>query len=301
MAVVRLVGLVVGVAAGLVLGRTGPTGAAAPAIAGAVVIAVLVSELGRPRPERQHGSGAALEVRRVRDYARPAVAWGVVIGGLVLVAELAWLLAAGTWVPRDGVGTAWHSPGTGPASETVELNGMPFRYETLCAEPTEDARFTGRSDTGFYLVSDGDWGMELPSDLVASVCRGWVSGQGWAEGEGVVGAAFGTMATAALALLVAPLVLRATVRAPRAGADEQTRERDERWRRGSAGTVVATAGWIVFVPLAVWNIALLLVEDPASFTGPAEYVRLAMLALLAAAAVIGASAHAVALTRAPDR
>ena len=60
-------------------------------------------------------------------------------------------------------------------------------------------------------------------------------------------------------------------------------------------------GWIVFIPLAVWNVLLLASEDPASFTSPVGYLRLVLFALLAAGAVVGACWHAVALARSPQR
>jgi hypothetical protein len=270
-------------AAALVLSRVGPTGAAAPAIAAAILIAVLVSELGRPRPERQHGTGAALEVRRIRDYVKPAAVVGVLLTGLVLMAELAWLLAAGTWHKQDS-GYAWSSP-TAVEVPALEANGSAILYELVCVGQTPD------------LVERSFLAVTVSSDLCQD--EEPQAEEDWAAGEGVVGAAFGTIGTALAALLLGPLVLRATVRTPRAGADDQTRERDERWRRGTVSTVVATVGWVLTVPLALWNITLLLAEDSDSLSGPVDYLRLALFALLAAGGMLGAAFSATALSRAP--
>lgn len=292
MAWVRLAGLVVGVTAALVLVRIGPTGVAAPAIATAVLVAVLVSEMRRPRPRRQPGGVAALEVRRIRDYVRPRAAWGVLLLGLVLVAELAVLLAVGRWQQEVGEVEAM------AAAPTVAWGPYAPEWAPSIAP---------RQDPMGVVVCDPDQEVsphivpEFPSDVCdAEASPEQAAGPG-AVHERAVGAAAGTIGTALAAVLVGAFALRATVRAPRPGADGEIRQQDERWRRGRAETTLAAVGWILAVPLALWNVALVLTEDSAALTGPAGYARLAGFAALAAAATVAAALSAAALSRFPDR
>jgi len=233
---VRLIGLVVAFAAGLLLSRTESMWATAPVIAAVVLIAVLVSELGRPRPERQRGSGAALEVRRVRDYVRRGAALGGLGLGLLLLAEL-WLVSQ--------------------FADSVYLR----------------------------------WGMNWT-----------VAFAPWAAASRVAGGVTATVVVTLAVLVLCPAVVWSTVRSPRAGADDTTRERDERWRRGAVQTCVAAGGWILSVLVLIWNITLVFVSPTIeAWTSVNDMVVVGVAGLFAALGLAAAIAYGAALLPAPDR
>lgn len=237
MSVVRLAGPVVAFSAGLLLSRTESMWATAPVVAGTILLAVLVTELSRPRPERQRGTGAALEVRRVRDY----VPRGAALGGLALAV----LLLAEMWL------------------------------------------LTQFDDYGYmrYEPWNLDWTVAFAS---------------WADTARVAGGIKGTVLVTLVALLLCPAAVWSTVRSPRAGADDSTRERDERWRRGVVQTFVASGGWVVSSLVIIWNTTLVFLS-PA--IGPTTSVNdasvAAAAALFATAGLTGVTVYGSALLRAP--
>ena len=242
MSLVRSVGLVVAFAAGLLLSQTAMMWAVAPVLAGFVLVAVLVTELGRPRPERQRGSGAVLEVRRIRDYVPRLAAMGGLGLGLLLLAEM-WLLTR-------------------------------FR----------EADYFG-----------------LPGGWLDDVLNWTVPFAGWANSGHVVGGITGTVVVTLAVLGLGALTVWSTVRSPRAGTDEVTRERDERWRRGVVETAVGTAGWILATLVGLWNVTLYMANGFIEGTDINTAIVSTVAALLAALGFAGATGYATVLVRAPGR
>ena len=245
MSVIRLVGVVVGLATALVLSRTGHMWAVAPALAGVVLVCVLISELARPRPERQRGSGAAVEVRRVRDYVRPAAALGAVGLGIVLLGEM-WLLAG---AENHGFAQGRHSV----FIDSPYLYGPEWSAGLVAVRGVE--RDVLEAELAFDCMERGQSAQFMEFTFVCG------DGVDAARYSGVLAGIVGTAGTTLAVLVLAAAVIWATVRSPRAGTDEATRDRDERWRRGVVEAVLAVAGWIVAALVVVWNMALVLTSQ----------------------------------------
>ena len=126
-ATVQAVGLVAGLAGGYALAISGGSAIAPPVFAGSVLVAVVVSQLGRARPElvadHQPGATASLRVRRVRDYVPVGLARAAVACAAAAIGGLAVTLAIGRFghsLP-DGY---YPSNFSGPFSEMGPFPGI---------------------------------------------------------------------------------------------------------------------------------------------------------------------------------
>lgn len=123
----------------------------------------------------------------------------------------------------------------------------------------------------------------------------------WANTGHVIGGITGTVLVALAVIVLGTVTVWSTVRSPRAGTDEATRERDERWRRGVVETAVVTVGWILATLVGLWNITLCVENGFIEGTDINTTIVSAVAALLAALGLAGATGYAAVLVRAPGR
>ena len=99
-ATVHAIGLAGGLAAGYALVLSGQSGVAPPAFAGSVLVAVVITELGRARPDPADAPGgtASLQVRRVRDYVPGSLARAATACAAVTVVAAVGLAGIALWL-----------------------------------------------------------------------------------------------------------------------------------------------------------------------------------------------------------
>lgn len=305
---IRLIGLVGGPAAAIVLSRFGLTGVAAPAFATFLIAAVVIGELGRVRPEPDQ-SGATLEVRRIRDYVKGWAAASVLSAGIALLAGLAVVGFSGetetptaaeepevtteaSWANGDWLNEDW-------ANEDIDWSmahwpDAPLTYYRQGVAYPDGSFCVGYCPDRLYIIEKIEASTPEPKPGLRWIVRFG----GWENVDGMKGFVAGSIATVAVTLLLAALAIWMTVRAARAGANEAIRQRDERWRRSVVATIIASVGWIVGLLVAGWALAVALALDPAD--GALAVVGLVASALVTAAAVVGAGACATHLLRRPN-
>jgi hypothetical protein len=124
---VHAVGLVCGLAGGYALVVSGGSAIAPPVFAGCVLVAVVVTQLGRARPElvgeHQPAATASLRVRRVRDYVPGPVARAAMACTVVAIGGLATILGIARFAPRDPY-QYYPSDFSGPFSESGRFQGI---------------------------------------------------------------------------------------------------------------------------------------------------------------------------------
>lgn len=102
---VRLTGLVAGIAFAVAFVRLGLAAIAVPVFAVCLILAVLVTEVGRARPEPDE-AGRARPRGRIRDYASGWPMWSVLLTATVLLVGLGFVAAAG--MPQPGYLGRWY-------------------------------------------------------------------------------------------------------------------------------------------------------------------------------------------------
>jgi hypothetical protein len=184
---VHAIGLAGGLAAAYALVLSGRSGFAPPVFAGAVLVSVVATELGRARPDPadspRPGATASLHVRRVRDYLPASLARATVASAAVTIVGLGIILGFGRFGRSD-----WHdlSGFSGPFSEMGVFPGIGMvgllvsTWVTVIAAVllgslllwlvARSPRPAGDSD---LIRRDERWRLDVATTVAAAV--GWVT------------------------------------------------------------------------------------------------------------------------------
>ena len=188
-ATVHAVGLVVGLAGGYSLAVSGGSAIAPPAFAGSFLVAVVLGQLGRARPElvsdQQPGLTASLRVRRMRDYVPKSLARAALACAIVAIGGLGTILALGRFA-KDLPDGYYADNFGGPFGESGRFGGigivglMVSTWVTVTATVIIGAfslwlvarspRVVGDAD---LIRRDERWRQEVATTVTAAV--GWVT------------------------------------------------------------------------------------------------------------------------------